>query len=197
MIFKTNVVLVVKNPPANAGDRRDTASIPGSPRSPGGGYGNPLHYSYLRNPMHRGAWSATVQRVEKGQTGLKQLSTHTCTKIELNTQYAELRIGMGSVRVRGAVGRSLSEKGTCSGLFCFTPVTSKLLSLGDSSRISPLNLVLAGQSSLSGKGTLVLNWRLPDPSSTLTGLSSPNAHQERPFLMSSVSCSLPRDACGF
>ena len=37
--------LVVKNPPANAGDVRDTGSIPGSERSPGGGHGNPLQYS--------------------------------------------------------------------------------------------------------------------------------------------------------
>ena len=71
MVFKTKVMLVVRNPPANGGDRRDTGSIPGSPRSPGGGYGNPLHYSCLGNSMHRGAWQATVQRVKKGQTGLK------------------------------------------------------------------------------------------------------------------------------
>ena len=39
------VVLMVKNSPASAGDLRDTGSIPGSRRSPGGGYGNPLQYS--------------------------------------------------------------------------------------------------------------------------------------------------------
>ena len=44
---------VVKNPPANA---RDKGSIPGSGRSPGGGNGNPLQYSCLKNPMDRGAW---------------------------------------------------------------------------------------------------------------------------------------------
>ena len=47
---------VVKNPPANAADVRDTDSIPGSERSPGGGHGNPLHNSCLENPMDRGAW---------------------------------------------------------------------------------------------------------------------------------------------
>ena len=41
---------VVKNPPANAGDIRDTGSIPGLGRSPGGGHGNPLQYSCLENP---------------------------------------------------------------------------------------------------------------------------------------------------
>ena len=41
---------VVKNPPANAGDIRDTGSVPGSGRSPGGGHGNPLQYACLENP---------------------------------------------------------------------------------------------------------------------------------------------------
>ena len=50
---------VVKNLPANAGDTGDTGSIPGSGRSPGEGNGNPLQYSYLENPMDRGAWQAT------------------------------------------------------------------------------------------------------------------------------------------
>ena len=47
--------LVVKNPPANAGDRRDTDLIPGSGRPPGGGHGNPLQYFCLENLMDRGA----------------------------------------------------------------------------------------------------------------------------------------------
>ena len=64
---------VVKNPPANAGDARVTGSIPGSGRSPGGGNGTPLQYSYLANPMNRGAWWAAVHWVTKSWT---QLSTH-------------------------------------------------------------------------------------------------------------------------
>ena len=44
------MVLVVKNPPANAGDVRDAGSIPGSGRSSGGGHGNPPQYSCLENP---------------------------------------------------------------------------------------------------------------------------------------------------
>ena len=55
-MWASQVVLVVKNPPANAGDRRDVGSIPGSGRSPAGGRGNPLQYSWLENPMNRGAW---------------------------------------------------------------------------------------------------------------------------------------------
>ena len=62
------VALMVKDPPANAGDVRDTGSIPGSGRSPGGGHGNPLQYSCLENPVDRGAWQATVHRVAKSQT---------------------------------------------------------------------------------------------------------------------------------
>ena len=50
---------VVENPPGNAGDIRDLGLIPGLGRSPGGGHGNPLQYSYLENPMDRGAWQAT------------------------------------------------------------------------------------------------------------------------------------------
>ena len=46
--------------PANAGDAKDKGSIPGSGRSHGGGHGNPLQYSYLENPMDRGAWQTTV-----------------------------------------------------------------------------------------------------------------------------------------
>ena len=66
---------VVKNPPANAGDSGDSGLIPGSGRSPGGGNGNPVQYSYLGNPVDRGGWQPTVLRVAKSWTGL---SAHTC-----------------------------------------------------------------------------------------------------------------------
>ena len=62
------MALVVKNPPANAGDVRDLGSVPGLGRSPEGGHDNPLQYSCLENPMGRGAWQATVHRVAKSQT---------------------------------------------------------------------------------------------------------------------------------
>ena len=52
----SQMVLVVKNPPANVGDIRDMGSIPGSGRPPGEGHGNPLQYSCQENPMDRGAW---------------------------------------------------------------------------------------------------------------------------------------------
>ena len=69
--WDSQVVLVVKNPPANAGDTREPASVPGSRRSPGGGHGYSLQYSCLENPMDRGAGWATVHRVSKSQTQLR------------------------------------------------------------------------------------------------------------------------------
>ena len=66
---------MVKDPSANAGDLRNVGSFPGSGRSPGGGHGNPLQYSCLKNPMDWGAWQATVRRVAKSRTWLKWLST--------------------------------------------------------------------------------------------------------------------------
>ena len=67
----SQAVLVVKNPPENAGAIRDADPIPGSGRSPGGGHGNPLQYSFLENPLDRGAWWATAHSVTKSQTQLK------------------------------------------------------------------------------------------------------------------------------
>ena len=58
-------VLVVKNLPANVGDVRDAGSIPGSGRSPRGGSGNSLQYSFLENPTDRGAWQAAAHRVTR------------------------------------------------------------------------------------------------------------------------------------
>ena len=61
---------MVKNPSANTGDKRDTSSVPGMTRSPGGWHSNPLQYSCLENPMNRGAWRATVHRVAQSWTHL-------------------------------------------------------------------------------------------------------------------------------
>ena len=78
----SQVALVVKNLPANAGDVRDVRSVLGSGRSPGGGHGNPLRYSCLENPMHRGVWRASVHGVTKSQTQVKRFSTHTQFSIQ-------------------------------------------------------------------------------------------------------------------
>ena len=69
-VWASQVALVVKNAPANAGDIRHASLIPGSGRSPGGGHGNPFQYSCLENPMDRGAWKAIVHRVAKNWTRL-------------------------------------------------------------------------------------------------------------------------------
>ena len=72
----SQVELVVKNLPASAGDVRNVGSIPGSGRSPGEAYGSPLQYSCLENPMDRGSWQASVDRITQSQTQLKRLSTY-------------------------------------------------------------------------------------------------------------------------
>ena len=54
---------MVKILPANAKDIRDMGLIPGLGKSPGGGHGNPLEHSCLKNPMDKGTWWATVHGV--------------------------------------------------------------------------------------------------------------------------------------
>ena len=73
MKFKgaSQLVLVIKNLPANAEDVRDVSLIPGLGRSPGEGHGNPFQYSCLENPMDGGAWRAIVHRVAKSRTQLQ------------------------------------------------------------------------------------------------------------------------------
>ena len=68
IVRTSRVVLVVKNPPANAGHIRDTDLIPGSGGSPREGHGNPLQHSCLENSKDRGAWWSTVCGVAKSQT---------------------------------------------------------------------------------------------------------------------------------
>ena len=67
-MWASQVALVVKNPPANAGDVRDAGLIPGSGRYPGGGQGDPLQYSYLENSKDRGVWWATIHGIAKSWT---------------------------------------------------------------------------------------------------------------------------------
>ena len=65
---------MVKNPAANTEDIRDSGSIPGLGRSPGGGNGNPLQCSCLENLMDRGAWQATVHGVTKNSNITERLT---------------------------------------------------------------------------------------------------------------------------
>ena len=64
LLVSSQVALVVKNPPTNAGD----ISFPELGRSPGGGHGNSLQYSCLENLMNRGAWRAILHSVTKNWT---------------------------------------------------------------------------------------------------------------------------------
>ena len=67
MYGASQVALVVENLLANvsAGEVRNVGSVPGLGRSHGEGNGNPLQYSFLENPMDRGAWLATVHRSQR------------------------------------------------------------------------------------------------------------------------------------
>ena len=101
----SQVALVVKNPPANAGGIRDLGLIPGSGRSPGGGHGNPLQYSCLENLMDREAWQATAYRVAKSDMNK---ATHTHTHIHTR---ARARGGLwGAQHLPAGAGSRLSHR---------------------------------------------------------------------------------------
>ena len=73
---------MVKNPPANVGDTKDSGWIPGLGRWTAKGSGNPRQYSHLGNPMDRGAWQATVRGLTKSRTR-RHTHTHTHTHIKM------------------------------------------------------------------------------------------------------------------
>ena len=76
--WASQVLLAVKNPPANARDLRDVVSIPGSGRSPGGGHGNPLQYSCLENPHgQRSLGVYSPQDCKESDT--TEATKHACT----------------------------------------------------------------------------------------------------------------------
>ena len=88
----TQVVIVVKNSPANAGDERGASSIPESGRSPGVRNGNPLQYSCLENAMDKGAWWVIVHGFEKSQTRLTEhVCAHAHTHTHTHTQHPKIR----------------------------------------------------------------------------------------------------------
>ena len=85
MYIYIGIYVYIKNLFASAGDIRDAGTIPGSWRPPGAGHSNPPQYSCLENSMDRGAWWATIHRVAKSQTLLKQLSMRACTHMHTHT----------------------------------------------------------------------------------------------------------------
>ena len=93
LIWASQVALVVENFPASAGEVREVGSIPGSGKSLGGGYGNPLQYSCLENPMDRGARWAVVRRVTNSQTRRKQLSMYAYVhRTYINSCFSPLKL---------------------------------------------------------------------------------------------------------
>ena len=87
----SQVTLVVKNPPANAGNARDVGSIPELGRSPRGWYSNPVQYSCQENPMDRGSQWVTIHEVAKSLTQLKRL-THMHTYFYIHTWVIKISI---------------------------------------------------------------------------------------------------------
>ena len=86
-IWASQVAQWWRNTPANAGDARDTGSIPGSGRSPSVGNGNPLQYSCLGNSMNRGPWWATVHGVARSQKELSDWIRNTQDNIKITRCY--------------------------------------------------------------------------------------------------------------
>ena len=78
----SQVEFVIKTPLANAGDTRNVCSILGSERSPGVGNGSLLQYSYLENPMDRGAWRDSVHGVAK-ESGTTEMSENAACETVL------------------------------------------------------------------------------------------------------------------
>ena len=91
--------------PACQSSRCDVGPIPGSGRSPGGGHGNPLQDSCLKNPMDRGAWWARVHGVPKSQTRLKWLST-------AHSLYSHTILGLKTLEKRSAIFSYFSQNDT-------------------------------------------------------------------------------------
>ena len=87
--WASQVVPVVKNLPANAGDTRDS-SISGSRRSPGVGNGNLRQYSWLETFVERGAWQATIHGAEHNRA-----HTHTSQVFLLRVSSWRIRLIKG------------------------------------------------------------------------------------------------------
>ena len=77
-VWASQVVLVVKDPPANAKDTEDAGLIPGSGRSPRGGNGNPLQYPCLENAMHKGARG--LQSMGSQESDTTEATEHACVQ---------------------------------------------------------------------------------------------------------------------
>ena len=103
---------------------QEPRSIPGSGKSPGEGHGNPLQYSCLENPMDRGPWCATVQRVAESWTQLKRISTHARRELEPSCHKEEFTCHMPGLRP-GAAQKTKNLTRKCSSNSILIRVTSQ------------------------------------------------------------------------
>ena len=110
-------------------DIRDAASIPGSGRSPGEGYGNPLQNSCLKNPKDRGAWQAAIHSVTQSQTQWKRLSTHaslcqsvSVSQIQCICSVSRVLECIQSVSKQKNIGRELNKKKKEKGKTVIDPI---------------------------------------------------------------------------
>ena len=78
----SHMVLLVKNPPANAGDIRDTSSIPGLGRSPREGHGNPLQYSCLENSHGQRSLAGYDPQGHK-ESDTTEVTWHACMQVSV------------------------------------------------------------------------------------------------------------------
>ena len=83
----SQVALVVKNPPANAGDITRHGFDPWVGKIPSRGHPNPLQYSCLENILDTGAWWTVIHRLAKSWTQIKQLISHAHTILNALTVY--------------------------------------------------------------------------------------------------------------
>ena len=121
MCGASQVALVGKNPPANAGSMRDAGSVPGSGRSPGGVHGNPLQDSCLENPMDRGASWVTVRGVTKSQTRQSNEHFHfsLLSKYSHTLKYWQVRASTYNFWVDGTI-QCMSKRKTQAALLLRT-----------------------------------------------------------------------------
>ena len=85
---------------------------PGLGRSPGGGNGNPLQHSCRGNPLDRGAWRATVHRVEMGRTQLTTEHRHTYVPLRQGPCLSYLLSSVLNIPRKDARGKAWGKKGT-------------------------------------------------------------------------------------
>ena len=120
-IWSSQVALVVRNSPANAGNKTDSGFNPALGRSPGEGNGNPLQHSCLGNPMDRGAWWATDHGVPKSQRQLSTRAIQFWVKIQEN-----VTLSSGSWYCASRILPWLEKKNLEKGIWKKKPLTSKV-----------------------------------------------------------------------